>query len=280
MLMFPTPPASHSSPNPSSAASAHTDDVEFGEMEHQPMNMMYMDNMDMHGMAGMDGMPLDLTVNMDYLDSMTFLDWNNLPLDGLNGHSQQTQQQQTTCDPSDLLPNNSYQFDFSLPSQLPSPPTTLSDPPSPSISMALPTPANLVAEQRQSLFYPTIEPAMSPQQEEPPKPKTASAPKPKAPKPVADGPKPKSSHTTIERRYRTNLNTRIINLRLSVPALKILDKAVVEREGLKLDERGYIDGVKAARKLSKANILGKACEYITLVLLFTPYLRSNSLLVF
>jgi len=29
-----------------------------------------------------------------------------------------------------------------------------------------------------------------------------------------------------------------------------------------VDERGYIDGVKVARKGSKANVLGKAAEYI------------------
>jgi hypothetical protein len=30
-----------------------------------------------------------------------------------------------------------------------------------------------------------------------------------------------------------------------------------------VDERGYVDGVKVARKCSKANVLGKAVEYIT-----------------
>jgi hypothetical protein len=29
-----------------------------------------------------------------------------------------------------------------------------------------------------------------------------------------------------------------------------------------VDERGFVDGVKAARKISKANVLGKAAEYI------------------
>jgi hypothetical protein len=29
-----------------------------------------------------------------------------------------------------------------------------------------------------------------------------------------------------------------------------------------VDERGFADGVKVARKISKANVLGKAAEYI------------------
>lgn len=72
--------------------------------------------------------------------------------------------------------------------------------------------------------------------------------------------RPKTSHTTIERRYRTNLNARIVALRHAVPALRILDKTQFPDE--KVDERGYVDGVKAARKASKGNILGKAAEYI------------------
>ncbi|KAF8237371.1 hypothetical protein L208DRAFT_1375635 [Tricholoma matsutake] len=101
---------------------------------------------------------------------------------------------------------------------------------------------------------------------------------------------PKTSHTTIERRYRTNLNARIQSLRMAVPALRVLEdregkkkapnKVLVSSEGVKLevgtaqdvmgpggiidiiDERGFVDGVKIARKCSKANVLGKAVEYI------------------
>ncbi|EJD05561.1 uncharacterized protein FOMMEDRAFT_145060 [Fomitiporia mediterranea MF3/22] len=94
----------------------------------------------------------------------------------------------------------------------------------------------------------------------------------------------KTSHTTIERRYRTNLNARIQSLRAAVPALRVLEvkagnrvgnlplKAGTRRVGIDpgaeagqedvIDERGYIDGVKVARKGSKANVLGKAVEYI------------------
>jgi hypothetical protein len=72
--------------------------------------------------------------------------------------------------------------------------------------------------------------------------------------------RPKTSHTTIERRYRTNLNARIVALRHSVPALRILEADKFPED--KIDARGYVDGVKAARKASKGSILGKAAEYI------------------
>ncbi|KAG6330318.1 hypothetical protein ID866_8771 [Astraeus odoratus] len=71
----------------------------------------------------------------------------------------------------------------------------------------------------------------------------------------------KTSHTTIERRYRTNLNARIQSLKAAVPALRVLDPNHRNDEYM-VDERGYIDGVKVARKGSKANVLGKAVEYI------------------
>jgi len=92
--------------------------------------------------------------------------------------------------------------------------------------------------------------------------------------------RPKTSHTTIERRYRTNLNARIQSLKDAVPALRVLEtkekakksqdspEAESEEKPEKsawndmVDERGFVDGVKAARKISKANVLGKAAEYI------------------
>ncbi|TFK41459.1 hypothetical protein BDQ12DRAFT_645918 [Crucibulum laeve] len=100
----------------------------------------------------------------------------------------------------------------------------------------------------------------------------------------ASAPRPKTSHTTIERRYRTNLNARIQSLRMAVPALRVLEdregsgkkikknvkggvpvKGTVDAEDGEvdvIDERGFVDGVKVARKCSKANVLGKAVEYI------------------
>ena len=79
--------------------------------------------------------------------------------------------------------------------------------------------------------------------------------------------RPKTSHTTIERRYRTNLNARITGLKQSVPALRVLEaKAGVPSPWNDVvDARGFVDGVKVARKMSKANILGKATEYIRYV---------------
>lgn len=90
--------------------------------------------------------------------------------------------------------------------------------------------------------------------------------------------RPKTSHTTIERRYRTNLNARIQSLRMAVPALRVLEwndgtkkskgtKAKIKAEdGMDvINERGFVDGVKVARKCSKANVLGKAVEYITVL---------------
>ncbi|KAJ6486697.1 hypothetical protein C8R45DRAFT_902713 [Mycena sanguinolenta] len=83
--------------------------------------------------------------------------------------------------------------------------------------------------------------------------------------------RPKTSHTTIERRYRTNLNARIQSLRQAVPALRVVDRAAAIKAGEPpvdadtediVDARGFVDGVKVARKCSKANVLGKAVEYI------------------
>ncbi|PBK98782.1 hypothetical protein ARMGADRAFT_1162057 [Armillaria gallica] len=97
-----------------------------------------------------------------------------------------------------------------------------------------------------------------------------------APSTILMSSRPKTSHTTIERRYRTNLNARIQSLRMAVPALRVLEwndgpkkskgtKAKIRNEEDStdiIDERGYVDGVKVARKCSKANVLGKAVEYI------------------
>lgn len=73
--------------------------------------------------------------------------------------------------------------------------------------------------------------------------------------------RPKTSHTTIERRYRTNLNARIVALRAAIPATAHLDAPGT----VALDARGRADGVTPARKGSKATILAKAVEYITVL---------------
>jgi hypothetical protein len=80
--------------------------------------------------------------------------------------------------------------------------------------------------------------------------------------------RPKTGHTIIERRYRTNLNARITNLKQSVPALRVLEARLNGKDTSPndtVDERGFVDGVKVGRKMSKANILGKATEYIRFV---------------
>ncbi|KAI9062224.1 hypothetical protein FKP32DRAFT_1653359 [Trametes sanguinea] len=103
---------------------------------------------------------------------------------------------------------------------------------------------------------------------------SASPPAEQAQSPQSDTPsaaptqtvigRPKTSHTTIERRYRTNLNARITGLKQSVPALRVLEIKAGEPSPYNdvVDSRGFVDGVKVARKMSKANILGKATEYI------------------
>lgn len=65
-------------------------------------------------------------------------------------------------------------------------------------------------------------------------------------------------------------------MRQAVPALRVLeeknkkaktDGEEPEKPGVDVvDERGFVDGVKVARKGSKANVLGKAVEYIRYVI--------------
>lgn len=88
---------------------------------------------------------------------------------------------------------------------------------------------------------------------------TTSSPPP----PPARAARPKTDHTTIERRYRTNLNARITALKRAVPALRVLEPALaLPTDGAAVCTRGFIDGVRVARKVSKGNVLGKAVEYI------------------
>ena len=87
--------------------------------------------------------------------------------------------------------------------------------------------------------------------------------------------RPKTSHTTIERRYRTNLNARITGLKQAVPALRVLEQKNGNTFGDIVDARGFVDGVKVARKMSKANVLGKATEYIKYSVLILPMTSSH-----
>ncbi|ODV68788.1 hypothetical protein HYPBUDRAFT_147327 [Hyphopichia burtonii NRRL Y-1933] len=67
--------------------------------------------------------------------------------------------------------------------------------------------------------------------------------------------KDKSSHNMIEKKYRTNINSKILVLRDAVPSLRIAsgngDTSIADLEGL-----------SPASKLNKASVLTKATEYI------------------
>ncbi|KAJ7718155.1 hypothetical protein B0H16DRAFT_1797830 [Mycena metata] len=58
----------------------------------------------------------------------------------------------------------------------------------------------------------------------------SAPPTPTTPVQSATHSRPKTSHTTIERRYRTNLNARIQSLRQAVPALRVVDRAAAIKE--------------------------------------------------
>ncbi|OWB61663.1 hypothetical protein B5S29_g2562 [[Candida] boidinii] len=93
------------------------------------------------------------------------------------------------------------------------------------------------------------------------------------------GKRVKSSHNLIEKKYRTNINSKIIELRNCVPSLRILisknhnhrTNTVPEEEEIFdddyegngfTDDEERLDGLKPAKKLNKATILSKATEYI------------------
>ncbi|ANZ76294.1 BA75_03852T0 [Komagataella pastoris] len=85
--------------------------------------------------------------------------------------------------------------------------------------------------------------------------------------------KMKSSHNLIEKKYRTNINSKILELRNCVPTLRIVisrngggnsgDEFSKDYEGLGYsDDESKLDGLQPARKLNKATILAKSVEYI------------------
>ena len=218
-------------------------------------------------------------MTMDYMDPMSFVGLEQWAQEG-NLESLDILQIQdpgwnaspsllSTCSPSDTLAftpfnqDQSFQYDFSFGNgglSLPSPPAThssVSDPPSPMRGFALPN--NTVPSFNPSMMnlpLAIMDNASS----------GSSTPSQgvKRSHAAANG-RTKTSHTTIERRYRTNLNAQLIRLRAAVPALRVLDKNIPAPEGVvdAMDERGYVDGVKAAKKISKATILSKGTEYIT-----------------
>lgn len=83
-----------------------------------------------------------------------------------------------------------------------------------------------------------------------PRKKTVSA-KNKVVKPKRD----KVSHNMIEKKYRTNINSKILQLRDVVPSLRIAS-------GSKDVSISDLEGLTPASKLNKASVLTKAIEYI------------------
>lgn len=97
-------------------------------------------------------------------------------------------------------------------------------------------------------------------------------------KPIVSGKQfKKVAHNAIERRYRKNINERILDLKNVVPALyKASPKGHKSSSGNefedsseednhhqdKEDTHEIVDGVEVAKKLNKATILHKATEYI------------------
>ena len=71
----------------------------------------------------------------------------------------------------------------------------------------------------------------------------------------------KRPHNVIEKRYRANLNSKIAELRDSVPRLRSIKRAQAGGEDV-VSSDDELDGVPSSGKLNKASILSKAVEYI------------------
>ncbi|CAH7666755.1 hypothetical protein PPACK8108_LOCUS1106 [Phakopsora pachyrhizi] len=84
-----------------------------------------------------------------------------------------------------------------------------------------------------------------------------------------------SGHNAVEKRYRNNINSHIASLADLVPALQHLrslpsaatsrrhsSQFIVSTSAIGKIPTGLVDGVKAATKLSKGNILSKSVDYV------------------
>ncbi|CCD25405.1 Hms1p NDAI_0F00860 [Naumovozyma dairenensis CBS 421] len=73
--------------------------------------------------------------------------------------------------------------------------------------------------------------------------------------------KGKTSHNIIEKKYRKNLNDKILQLRDIVPTLRVTHK---KNSKIPLDDKDFYDlaHLNPTRKLNKGSILTKAIEYI------------------
>ncbi|KAK0717266.1 helix-loop-helix DNA-binding domain-containing protein [Lasiosphaeria miniovina] len=79
---------------------------------------------------------------------------------------------------------------------------------------------------------------------------------------AAHGPK-KTAHNMIEKRYRTNLNDKIAQLRDAVPSLRVVSHRSEHSRYDDQEDAGDDESASAqAPKLNKATILSKATEYI------------------
>ncbi|ROT41600.1 hypothetical protein SODALDRAFT_271912, partial [Sodiomyces alkalinus F11] len=93
----------------------------------------------------------------------------------------------------------------------------------------------------------------------------SASPEPRAQRTKYSDPS-KNPHNLIEKRYRVNINEKIIALRDAVPSLRCVVQQSGnpdQEDGPTLDEvKEGLGGLMPARKLNKATILSKATEYI------------------